>query len=226
MREALNTSATIAGTCTFIAQVSGTSPVAPNLRPAMNTTLAALGRRSSASRSSRSQAIVSTPRLLERLAQARLAEPRHADHALLGRGALGHARQRRAHLAADAEDQDVAVERLQLRDQLGRRGRHEILERGDALEARGQGHVVTPDPPRSSVVPRSRGIEAKRRDSMRLSPAHGPSATLRSAGDDGGWLIRDSLRCPRHHRAEVHLRPDREARHVQRAERDLAARVP
>ena len=45
MREALNTSATIAGTCTFIAQVSGTSPVAPNLRPAMKTTLGALGRR-------------------------------------------------------------------------------------------------------------------------------------------------------------------------------------
>ena len=43
MREALKTSATIAGTCTFIAQVSGTSPEAPNLRPAMNTTLASLG---------------------------------------------------------------------------------------------------------------------------------------------------------------------------------------
>jgi hypothetical protein len=53
----LNTSATIAGTCTFIAQVSGTLPVAPNLRPAMNTTLAALGSFSSAARSSRSAAI-------------------------------------------------------------------------------------------------------------------------------------------------------------------------
>ena len=61
MREALNTSATIAGTCTFIAQVSGTSPVAPNLRLAMNTTLAALGRRSSASRSSKSADTASTP---------------------------------------------------------------------------------------------------------------------------------------------------------------------
>ena len=63
MREALNTSATIAGTCTFIAQVSGTSPVAPNLRPAMNTTLAAFGSFSSAARSSRSAEIGSTPAL-------------------------------------------------------------------------------------------------------------------------------------------------------------------
>src|SRR5262249_20615488 len=62
MRAQRNTSAMIAGTCTFIAQVSGRSPSAPNLRPAMNTTLAACGNRSTARRSSRSQAIVSTPR--------------------------------------------------------------------------------------------------------------------------------------------------------------------
>ena len=60
MRDSLKTSATIAGTCTFIAHVSGTSPVAPNLRPAMKTTLAALGRFSSAKRSSRSAEIGST----------------------------------------------------------------------------------------------------------------------------------------------------------------------
>ena len=63
MRESLKTSATMAGTCTFIAQVSGTSPVAPNLRPAMKTTLAAFGSFSSCARSSRSAATGSTPAL-------------------------------------------------------------------------------------------------------------------------------------------------------------------
>src|SRR5712691_8464425 len=62
MRAARKASATIAGTCTFIAQVSGRSPSAPNLRPAMNTTLANCGSRAAASRSMRSQAIVSMSR--------------------------------------------------------------------------------------------------------------------------------------------------------------------
>src|ERR1700738_1864790 len=62
MRARRNASATIAGTCTFIAQVSGRSPSAPNLRPAMNTTLAKGGSRSTALRSRRSQAMVSTSR--------------------------------------------------------------------------------------------------------------------------------------------------------------------
>src|ERR1051326_2806714 len=62
MRARRNTSATIAGTCTFIAQVSGRAPPAPNLRPAMNMTFANCGSRSTAPRSRRSQAIVSMPR--------------------------------------------------------------------------------------------------------------------------------------------------------------------
>src|ERR1051326_5165286 len=62
MRARRNTSATIAGTCTFIAQVSGRAPPAPNLRPAMNMTFANCGSRSAAPRSRRSQAIVSMPR--------------------------------------------------------------------------------------------------------------------------------------------------------------------
>ena len=108
MREALNTSATIAGTCTFIAQVSGTSPVAPNLRPAMNTTLAALGRRSSASRSSRSADTVSTPACASASRTPGSLKRATPITRLPRRRALGHARQRRAHLAADAQHQDVA----------------------------------------------------------------------------------------------------------------------
>ena len=45
----------------------------------------------------------------ELFAQARLAEARDADDALVRRGALGQPRQRRADLAADAEDDEVAA---------------------------------------------------------------------------------------------------------------------
>src|SRR5690606_9030105 len=63
------------------------------------------------------------------------AEPGNADHPLLRRGAAGKARQRRSHLAADAEDQDVAIYRGEVVYQcLGRFGQ-EIVEMIDVLEA-------------------------------------------------------------------------------------------
>ena len=144
MREALNTSATIAGTCTFIAQVSGTLPVAPNLRPAMNTTLAAL--RQLLERGAIQQ--VGGDRLDacldQRLAHAGLAEARDAHHPLGRRGALGQARQGRAHLAADAQHDDVAGRLGEIGDQrVGRRG-HEILDGLDAFETCGECHVEAP----------------------------------------------------------------------------------
>ena len=61
MREARKTSATCAGTITFIAQVRSSRPLEPNLRPAMNTTFSIFGRRSISPRSSKSQAMHSTP---------------------------------------------------------------------------------------------------------------------------------------------------------------------
>src|SRR5438034_1390475 len=61
MREAAKTSATIAGACTFMAQVSAGLPEAPNFMAAMKTTLGSFGRASTAWRSSRSQAMVSMP---------------------------------------------------------------------------------------------------------------------------------------------------------------------
>jgi hypothetical protein len=57
MRECANRSATIAGTSAFIAQVRCSAPLDPNLRPAMNTTFGAAGRRDTAARSSRSHSI-------------------------------------------------------------------------------------------------------------------------------------------------------------------------
>ena len=84
--------------------------------------------------------------LIERARDGRVGEARHADDALFGRSPLGHAGERRPHLAGNAENEDVAVD--------ARRGRVpapasarviEVFERGDALEAVGQarrGHAA------------------------------------------------------------------------------------
>ena len=61
MRESAKRSATNAGTCAFIAQVSHSLPVEPNLRPAMNTTFGASVNFASASRDSRSASMHSIP---------------------------------------------------------------------------------------------------------------------------------------------------------------------
>ncbi|MCZ7562640.1 MAG: hypothetical protein M5U08_01615 [Burkholderiales bacterium] len=75
---------------------------------------------------------------LELGAQAGLAEAGDADHAPLGRRAPRHAGERRPHLAAHAEDHDVAGRARKVGDQRIRRRGHEFLEMLDALEARGQ----------------------------------------------------------------------------------------
>ena len=177
MREALNTSATMAGTCTFIAQVSGTLPVAPNLRPGHEHDVGGLGqlferaaiqqvgrdrldaRASSASR---------TPGSLKRATPITR---------LRRRRALGQARQRRPHLAADAQHEDVA----------GRPG-----EIGDQ---------------------RSDGVVMKSSTASTLSKRSGSFGLAHVGGSAGHRL----------HRLEVHLGADGEARHVKRAQRQLAA---
>ena len=75
MREAANTSATMVGACTFMAQVSAGLPEAPNFMAAMKTTLGSFGRASTARRCSRSQAMVSTP-AFSRLARTAGSEKR------------------------------------------------------------------------------------------------------------------------------------------------------
>jgi hypothetical protein len=56
-------------------------------------------------------------------------EARDADDALARRSALRHARERRAHLAADAEHHEVALGACEIRLELARRPRHEFFER-------------------------------------------------------------------------------------------------
>ena len=105
MRESRNVSATMKGTPTFIAQVSDGLPAAPNLWPAMKTTL--LHARQALERSRVEQIAgdaLDAPGV-ELLAQALLGEARDADDALAG--AARHARERRPHLAADAEHHDL-----------------------------------------------------------------------------------------------------------------------
>ncbi len=77
-------------------------------------------------------------RRLERGARRRIGEARDPNHALLRCRPFGQARQRRPHLAGNAEDENVAGKRRKVGDQLRRRLGHEIFERGDALEAVGQ----------------------------------------------------------------------------------------
>ena len=71
-------------------------------------------------------------------AYRRVAEAGDADDAPRRPGALGQARQRRPHLAGDAEDHEVAFDRGQIVDEGARRPRHEFVERLDRLEAIGQ----------------------------------------------------------------------------------------
>ena len=70
----------------------------------------------------------SMPCAVELLAQALLAEARDADDALARRGALGQLRERRADLAADAENDDVALDRAELGHELRARRGHHLFE--------------------------------------------------------------------------------------------------
>ena len=136
MREAAKASATMAGACTFMAQVSAGLPRGAELHGGH---VDDVGRASAAprrrARSSRSQAIVSMPACSSAGAHGGVGEARHADDALARRRALGHARQRRPHLAGDAEHEDVAGETGEVGDQLRRRLAQEVLERGNGLRS-------------------------------------------------------------------------------------------
>jgi hypothetical protein len=65
---------------------------------------------------------------LERLGDGGVAEAGDRDDPLAGRRAARHARQRRAHLAAHAEQHDVAVERREVGLDLGRGPREPLLQ--------------------------------------------------------------------------------------------------
>src|SRR5690606_34385307 len=61
-----------------------------------------------------------------------------ADHPLAGRGALGHACERRARLAAHAEDDQVPVQPLELLREVRSGRRHVVLEGIHVGEAPGK----------------------------------------------------------------------------------------
>src|SRR5215813_5498735 len=103
MRDLQNDSATIAGTLTFIAQVSAGSVCAPNFLPAMNITLRILGSAATAARSRRSQAIVSTPQVSSLWRKPTSAEACNANDPLVGCRIARQPRERRSHFAANAE---------------------------------------------------------------------------------------------------------------------------
>ena len=131
MREPAKACATRAGTCEFIAQVSERSPSAPNLRPAMNTMFGIFGSALMAASSSRSQLMRLDAAGLQPVLDGGIAEARDADHAALRHGGLGKARQRRPHLAGDAQNHDVAVDLAEIVDQRLARAAQQVVERGD-----------------------------------------------------------------------------------------------
>ena len=131
MREPAKACATRAGTCEFIAQVSDRSPSAPNLRPAMKTMFGTFGSALMAASSSRSQLMVSTPRACSQSLTAGSLKRATPMTRRSGSGGLGEARQRRPHLAGDAEDHDVAVDLAEIVDQRLARAAQQIVERGD-----------------------------------------------------------------------------------------------
>ena len=146
MRISRKVSATIIGTPTFIIQVSDALPAGAELVPGHEDAVAhAVGHVGQALERLAVEQVAGDALdavALQRLAQARFAEARHADHAPLGRRALGHARQRRAHLAADAEHDDVAIDARQVGHEPGRGLAHEVFEGFDVGEALRQcGHV-------------------------------------------------------------------------------------
>ncbi|MCY1374432.1 hypothetical protein D9M69_617720 [compost metagenome] len=78
----------------------------------------------------------------ERFAHAGFAEAGDGDHAATGHGVLREAGQRRAHLAAHAEDHQVAVEAGHVAHEVARGRGQVVFKRGFALEALGKGQVV------------------------------------------------------------------------------------
>ena len=74
----------------------------------------------------------------ELFGQFGIGKPGNADHAFFGRRALGETRQRWAHLAADAQHHDIALDRRQIADQVFGRQTHEVVERSRIGKPRGQ----------------------------------------------------------------------------------------
>ena len=148
MRESRKVSATMRGTPTFIAQVNAALPAAPNLCPAMKTTLR-MPRQALERRAVEQVAGDALDALrLELRAQRRVGEARHADHAPPGAARLAM----RASVGpilpptpstrmSPSHAREVGVERRR------RRG-HEVLERLDVGEAlRQRAHARAPAAP-------------------------------------------------------------------------------
>ncbi len=67
-----------------------------------------------------------------------IGEARRGPDFAVRRRALGHAGQRRAHLSGRAEDQDIAIERLQVGDQIGIGAGQPLLQGLDISEPAGR----------------------------------------------------------------------------------------
>ena len=143
MREAANASATIAGTCAFIAQVRSSAPDEPNLRPAMNTTFGSFGSSSTAARSSRSASTHSMPQAVSFSRKPFSLKRATPTTRLARRGALRQPRQRRADLAADPKNDQIARQLAKFGNKRRLRRGHHLFEMLDVAKRSGSAGAVS-----------------------------------------------------------------------------------
>ena len=134
MRAVGNVSATIAGTCTFMAQVSGSVAGCAEFHGSHEDDVVELRQPGNGAPVEKVAGDRLDARRIEGGAGCGIGEARDAHHAFARCSALGQAGQRRSHLACRTEDQDVPRHAREIVHQRRRRLGHEVFERGDALE--------------------------------------------------------------------------------------------
>ena len=72
--------------------------------------------------------MVSTPHASRRARTRRIAKPRHADDSLCGSRALSQTRQSRAYFAADTENENIAMESLEIVNQRPAGARQQLFQ--------------------------------------------------------------------------------------------------
>ena len=150
MRDVAKTSATMAGACTFMAQVRAGLPLAPRTPwPPYRRCCQPCRRSLRRGRADHRQSSRCPPAPARR--DGGVGEAGDADHALARRRTLCHARQRRSHLAGDAQHQNVTGENRQARKSFRWWRAEEVLELGNGSEALRQARCV-----RVAIMP-SRG---------------------------------------------------------------------
>ena len=138
---------TVAGSQQLTAQVSPGWPDEPNLRAVITSDIGRVGQAGELPRIEQIGRQRLDPVLPQPFGQFRPAEAGDADDAAFDSCRLrrpgGHAGERRPHLAADAQNQQIAVETAERFDDARRRLAEQVVEDFGGCDAVGVGHGVT-----------------------------------------------------------------------------------